>query len=303
MSKNYEIRKKETSKDNIKNPQEVHEEIIPQLGSSLLLCGKSGSGKSTLLASLINDDDGRFYTGKFDKMFLFSPTAEGDDIQKQYGVPTNHVFTDLSEAPELLAIIHKSQKEKIKLKGADKSPQYAIIFDDVIGDTKFMNSKEFIQCFYQTRHVNCTTFICTQHFKRVPRICRMQANFICFFRGGRNEVDMIAEEFSPPGLHKNDMMQIIDKATSEPFSFFTINMKVDWEKRFRKNLHPVLNVHAYLEDKSGHLYDEDGDFDTLKETKENGISSTRKQSEMESPGRSWKKQRAGGRVNERFIGK
>lgn len=240
IARNYEIGKKETRKDNIIQPREVEEKIIPPLGSSLLLCGKSGSGKSTLLASLINDDQKRFYTGKFDKIFLISPTAEGDDVQKQYGIKEKFIYTDLDEAPEIIEVIHKTQKDKIKKLGADKAPQYAIIFDDIIGDKKFMNTKEFIKCFYLTRHVNCTTFLCTQHFKWVPRICRMQANFICFFRGGQNEVEMITEEFMPPRVNKYDFMNTIDNATREPYSFFTINMKVDWEERFRQNLWPIL---------------------------------------------------------------
>jgi len=238
----YKIERKATSKDDIVNPPEVEAGIIPPLGSSLLLCGKSGSGKSTLLASLINDDNGRFYTGRFDKMFLFSPTAEGDDVQGQYGIDPKYVFTDLEDAPELLTLIHDSQRSKLKETTSDKAPQYAIIFDDVIGDLRFMNSKPFTQCFYQTRHVNCTTFICTQHFKRVPRICRMQANFICFFRGGQSEVELIAEEFAPPGVTKREFMQIIDNTLREPFAFFTINMKVPWEDRFRRNLYPIIPI-------------------------------------------------------------
>lgn len=266
----YAIQKKQTSKDKIKNPKEVEEEIIPPLGSSLLLCGKSGSGKSTLLASLINDDNGRFYTGWFDKIFLFSPTAEGDDVQKQYGINSKYVFTDLDDAPDLIEVIHNSQKEKIKKLGSDKAPQYAIVFDDVIGDIRFMNSKPFTQCFYQTRHVNCTTFICTQHFKRVPRVCRMQANFICFFRGGQNEVEMISEEFSPPGIHKKQMMKLVDKTTQAPFSFFTINMKVGWETRFRQNLFPIIPL--------GNMYN----FDT---NNEKSYGETDQQLDPQSGGR------------------
>ncbi|WP_289460263.1 ATPase/DNA packaging protein, partial [Klebsiella pneumoniae] len=82
--------------------------------------------------------------------------------------------------------------------GAHTVPQFAIIFDDVIGDTKFMNEKAFTRCFYQVRHVNCTTFICTQHFKKVPKICRLQANFVFFFQGSKTEVDIVAEDFAPP---------------------------------------------------------------------------------------------------------
>jgi energy-coupling factor transporter ATP-binding protein EcfA2 len=241
-SENYAIEEKKTRKDDIIQPKDVEDGIIPPLGSSLLLCGKSGSGKSTLLASLINDDKGRFYTGYFDHVFLFSPTAGGDDIQLQYGVKPNHVFTDLSEATEILQTIQESQKEAVKAAGADKAPNYAIIFDDIIGDTKFMNTPEFTKCFYQSRHINCTTFLCTQHYKRVPRVCRLQAGFVCFFKGSRSEVEMITEEFSPPLVHKDVFMGIVDKVTSEPYTFFTINMKVDWTERFRHCLWPVIHI-------------------------------------------------------------
>jgi GTPase SAR1 family protein len=238
----YAILAKETSKDNIIQPPEVDNEVLPPLGASILLCGKSGSGKSTLLASLINDDNGRFYKDYFSKVFLFSPTGHGDDIQSHYGIPENHVFTDLDEAPELLELIIKSQRDKIKKTNNAKTPQYAVVFDDIIGDTKFMNSKQFSQCFYMCRHANVTTFICTQHYKRVPRICRQQASLICFFRCSRNEVELIAEEFAPPFTSKRSFMGMIDTATQEPFSFFTINMKCEWEKRFRKNLFPILPI-------------------------------------------------------------
>jgi hypothetical protein len=181
----------ETSKDKIEQPSLAKDEnmYIPPIGSSVIISGKSGSGKSTLLANLLKDK--RFYgpckekpKGWFDKVFLFSPTANGDDIQKSLNIPKKYVFTDLSEAPELLNVILDAQQEKLDNgAGAHTVPQFAIIFDDVIGDTKFMNEKAFTRCFYQVRHVNCTTFICTQHFKKVPKICRLQANFVFFFQG------------------------------------------------------------------------------------------------------------------------
>jgi hypothetical protein len=61
-----------------------------------------------------------------------------------------------------------------------------------------MNEKAFTRCFYQVRHVNCTTFICTQHFRKVPKICRLQANFVFFFQGSQAEVEIITEEYAPP---------------------------------------------------------------------------------------------------------
>jgi hypothetical protein len=233
-----------TSKDEIEQPLLAkHEDMfIPPLGSSVVISGKSGSGKSTLLANLIKEE--RFYgpsdtkpNGWFDKIFLFSPTANGDDIQKSLGIEKSHVFTDLDEAPELLEVILNTQQKKLDdAAGADKVEQFAIIFDDVIGDTAFMNERAFTRCFYQVRHVNCTTFICTQHFKRVPKVCRLQANFIFFFQGSASEVEIVTEEFAPPEYTKKEFAKIVNEASGKKYSFLTINMKVGWDKRFRRNL-------------------------------------------------------------------
>lgn len=212
------------------------------------MSGKSGCGKSTLLANLLLDE--RFYgpskskpDGWFDKIFLFSPTANGDDVQKSLGVDKKYVFTDLSEAAELLDVILNTQQKKLdKADGADKVPQYAIIFDDVIGDTKFMNEKAFTRCFYQVRHVNCTTFICTQHFRKVPKVCRLQANFVFFFQGSAAEVEIITEEYAPPMYTKKEFTQLVNDATAKRYSFLTINNKLGWEKRFRRNLDEFITL-------------------------------------------------------------
>jgi hypothetical protein len=257
-----------TSKDLIEQPAlAMHENMyIPPLGSSVVISGKSGSGKSTLLANLLLD--GRFYgpckqrpKGWFDKIFLFSPTANGDDVQKSLNIPKKHVFTDLEEAGELLDVILDSQQKKLDSSdGADKVAQFAIIFDDVIGDTKFMNEKAFTRCFYQVRHVNCTTFICTQHFMRVPKVCRLQANFVFFFAGSLAEVNMITDEYAPPMVTRNDFMNLVNDATSrDKFAFLTINNKVPTEIRFRQNLSEIITLPASrkrgIDDMGGAVYD------------------------------------------------
>lgn len=250
-----------TSKDKIEQPLLAEDEkmFIPPIGSSVIISGKSGSGKSTLLANFIKDP--RFYgpsdkkpNGWFDRIFLFSPTANGDDIQRSLDIPPHHVFTDLDEAPELLEVILNTQQTKLdEGSGAHTVEQFAIIFDDVIGDTRFMNSKEFTRCFYQVRHVNCTTFICTQHFKRVPRVCRLQANFIFFFQGSSAEVEIVVEEFAPPVYTKNEFRQMVVECTKEKFSFLTINMKVGWDFRFRKNLDNFVVLTKLLTDEKDNL--------------------------------------------------
>jgi len=237
---NLEIKPVETKKDSIKQPKLAEDENmwIPPLGSSVIICGKSGSGKTTLLQNYLTQD--RFYKGWFKKTFIFSPTAGGDDIQKSLNIPKSRVFTDIDEAPELLEMILDHQKSKLEKSTADKVPQFCIIFDDIIGETQFLNDRAFTKCFYQVRHVNCTTFICTQHFYKVPKVCRLQANFIHFFQGSQKEVDTIVEDYAPPLYTRREFEEVVHNATSQPYSFLTVNMKVGWNLRFRQNLDTVI---------------------------------------------------------------
>ena len=244
------IKQIETSKDQIEQPELAKDprKIIPSLGHSIIINGKSGCGKSTLLANYVT---GAAFFGKsekkpngwFDKIFLFSPTAGGDDVQQALGIPKKHVYTNLDEAPELLEIILRTQKEKLDGGGkAHKVEQYLVIFDDVIGDSKFMNTKEFMKTFYMVRHCNCTTIICSQHYKKVPKVCRLQAGFIHFFAGSQAEVDQIVEDFAPSRYTKNEFRAMVADATREDHSFLTVCMKVGEKDRFRRGLTDFIRL-------------------------------------------------------------
>lgn len=244
-----EIRKVETSKDEIVHPLLARDprKIIPPLGSSVIICGKSGSGKSTLLQNYLTDP--RFYgkcdekeEGWFDKVFIFSPTAGTDDVLKSLNIPKEHVFTDMREAPELLEIIQNSQKGQLEGSKANQVRQICVIFEDVIGETQFMNTPEFKKMFYMVRHLNATTFICTQHWMRVPKVCRLQAGTVHFFAGSAAEVALICEEFAPPMYSKREFCELVNEVTKEPHAFLTICMKVEWKWRYRRNLNEFITL-------------------------------------------------------------
>lgn len=240
----------ETSKDKIEQPELAkHEKMyIPPINSCMIFSGKSGSGKTTLMHNLLTDP--RFYGkskerphGWFDKIFIFSPTAGADDVQKSLGIPKNHVYTDFSEAEELLEVLQKAQMAKLDGGGkADKVEKICVIFDDIIGETSFMETTAFKRMFYLVRHVNGTTMVCTQHFTKIPKIARLQASFIFFYAGGANEVEVIVDEFSPPQYTKKEFRSIINEATKGRFNFLTINMKVPWKYRFRRNLGEFIHL-------------------------------------------------------------
>lgn len=252
------IRHIETSKDEIEQPElAAHERmIIPPINSCSILSGASGCGKSTLLANLITDE--RFYgrgetrpDGWFKNTYIFSPTADSDDIQKELGIPKNHVFTDLDEGAELLGVLQKDQMSKLAGGGkAAKVGKINVIFDDVIGETSFMNTPQFKRMFYMVRHMNATCWLCTQHFPLVPKIARLQAGFVFFFAGSAAAVEIIVEEYGPPQYSRKEFRSIVNQATRKKHSFLTICTKVPWKYRFRRNLGTFIHL-TRLEDDEG----------------------------------------------------
>lgn len=243
-SEYLKINKIETSKDKIKNHPLSEQNIIPRLGTSCILNGTTGQGKSTLLTNLITDE--RFFGSKkrkyFDFKFLTSPTAQGDDVQKELGIDEEFTFTDLNEAPDLINVILKEQKNKIKEKGSDNAPQILMIYDDVVSNPAFMKEDPFVKSFIASRHYNMTTFICSQSWTSVPRKCRLQAKNIFFFAAPLSEVELLALEYCPPGLTKKQFYKMVEYATFEPFSFMYINKSVPMSQRYRKNLYEILNI-------------------------------------------------------------
>jgi nicotinamide riboside kinase len=242
------IHKVKTEKDAIVQPRLAEMGIIPKINSSILLVGVSGSGKSTLCHNLVSDP--RFYNGTktFDLMFLISPTGLADDVQKQLGIPDDQVFTDLhKEGVPALEKIQASQEEQIQKVGAKHAPKVLVIFDDVIGDQKFMREQAFVKSFIACRHFNMTSILCTQHYRRVPRVCRLQANWLAFFALSNTEVETLHEEHAPPNMSKKGFFRLCTETLAEPYSFLVVDMKAPWEKRFHKGLSEVINLDYYRE--------------------------------------------------------
>ena len=209
--------------------------VIPTHASSVIFSGKSGSGKSNLMISLLTRKN--FYLDYFDKVYLFSPTAHGGDDLVQYIKP-NQIETDFDI--KLLESIIEKQRDVIADKGIVKSDKILLLFDDIQSDSKFMNSKAFLKCFIQCRHLNISTWLGGQSWTKTPRACRLQANNIMLFPGSQSEVDLLVQEFSPPGLTKKQFYEMINYATAEPFNFLHINMRQPPKTRFRKNLDIVM---------------------------------------------------------------
>ena len=73
----------------------------------------------------------------------------------------------MDEAILCLRKIEKFQEKEIKEKGSGKAQKFCIIFDDVVGHVKLMNSPEFIGSFIKvTLHTTNTHPTLHTHFRR-----------------------------------------------------------------------------------------------------------------------------------------
>jgi hypothetical protein len=241
------IVKYDTNKHKIKQRKLMEDNIIPQHASAVVFCGRSGSGKSNLLVNLAERPE--FYgktkkdnpkTGYFDLVFMFSPTCHHDDLPKYLDIPPNRMY-DRNFEPPLKHII-KTQKDIIEKKGLDKAPKLLIIFDDIISQKKFMNSEFFTQMYIQNRHLGISTWVCTQSFNKIPRVCRLQANNLFIFAGSGSETEILTAEFAPPHTSKKQFENLIKHATNERYNFLHINMRCPPEERFRRNLDTILTI-------------------------------------------------------------
>lgn len=248
MNVDYEIKPVATEKDQIKHPALAEAGVIPKLNTSNIICGKSGSGKSVLLVNLMTRKE--FYQGAFDRVILVSPTGETDDVQKALRIKPSLVFTDLTESIEVLGTIEKVQEALIKEKGASAAPKICVILDDCVGDNNFMKSKQFTNLFIKSRHYNVTVFFLTQHFKRLPRIARLQASTLFFYAISNTEAECLADEFAPPGVSKKSFLRLIDDALQEPYAFLCVNMREPWATRFRSGLAMVIDLNKYRDGSS-----------------------------------------------------
>jgi ABC-type ATPase with predicted acetyltransferase domain len=241
-----DIVKFESNKHKIVERQAMVENIIPRLGSSTIINGKSGSGKTNLLLNLCLKKE--FYGkskdsdkhGYFELVFLFSPTAESDDLAEYLKIEKKRIVTDDFE--NKLEHIFTAQERIIKSKGLDKSPKILLIYDDMQADQRFLKSKIFMRSFIANRHSNITTIFLSQSFTKTPRVCRLQASNIMIFPASESEISLLVEEYTPPHTTQKEFYELVKHATKDRFNFLHICTRVPAEERFRKNLGTILNI-------------------------------------------------------------
>jgi hypothetical protein len=235
------VKPSKTDKTNLPQTQFMRDGIINKFPSMLLNVGRSGSGKSTVICYLLRNKN--FIGNFFDKVFLFSPTADVDDLTKILKIPKDRQFTKPSE--EQLNSILEEQKHLIEKKGIKntaKNSKVLLIFDDIVSNPKFLKSDAMIKLATMGRHYLISSIINTQSYTKIPRAIRLQANSMILFPSNQNEVKLIAYDQCPPNHRKKDFLKLIEHATSGKHDFLFANYFLPANERFRKNFDTILNI-------------------------------------------------------------
>ena len=243
----YEIRALETKKNKIPLLGVQKVGILPKTNTTSIIIGRTGSGKSQLLLNLMTRSEffgksKKYPKGYFNQIHVFSPTAKSDDIYENLELGDEFLHTKLSTSE--LGTIMEKQKKDVTEKGSDKADRVCIIFDDILGNIKFLNSHEFSETIIANRHYNFTVFILTQSYKHIPRKVRNQARYLFYFAGSENENMILAEDIAPPRFTKKETVELIHFATEDKFSFIYINTsETDKSKAYRKNLTRIIDIY------------------------------------------------------------
>lgn len=246
-----EIGVAKTSKSKIKKTGVMKCGVIPPHPFRAILSGASGSGKSNLLLDLLTCKNK--YFGYFDIIFVISPTANKLDdsyelLIKKLKKSKTKLYIINHPTAEQVTHIMDTNKEIIENEGLVKAPKILIVYDDIIADKKFMNTRAFTQSFVASRHYNASVIIATQKYKAIPRTCRIQASALFYFRGTHTEDESVCEEMCPPKYHKKEFYLLLNYALRKPYSFLFINTHVPFKTRYRECLHTILKLDRFDDD-------------------------------------------------------
>jgi hypothetical protein len=218
-----------------------------------IVSGASGSGKTLLVQNMLMD----IFANTYERAFIFSPTIHSDHtwepvkrfLRKTKKIPEEEeLFFETFDVEKLSAIIEQ-QKQIINYEKAHnfvKLHQIFVVVDDFGYSEATMKGKEgenLKKLFLMGRHFGINVIVSIQKFNLASTVMRTQATSIFYFKA-RSQIDLDAfiesQSALVPGGRKQ-MLEIYRAATSEPYSFLTVDLLTkDPNKIFMKRFESYL---------------------------------------------------------------
>ena len=198
--------------------------------SLTLIVGKTGTGKTNLLCNLLYDSLKwtKLYVNAKDLtedkyVTLLEACQNAQNVNKKQPLETFFQFTN---EPDNIVSVDDLNPKEINL----------IIFDDFVTD-RAANEKINDLCI-RGRKKNSTIIYLAQSYFDIPKIVRLQASYLIFFKiDDSREIGNIFQNHNL-GLDKKMFFNVFNQATKEPYSFLLIdNVTNDDNLKIRKNFH------------------------------------------------------------------
>ena len=234
---------------------------LPRIPFSMLVNGSRDSGKSVVSQSTF-----KFLLPYFDKVILYSPTADLDAKWKicfeKLGVeykPGDNVFYDYNEM-----LLSKQMRKLRKINKGKKTMiekfRTLFIFDDMISQIpKNKKYTKFNRLTLNNRHYGASIIIISQSFMMIDSNFRKNCSQICLWKTDfQEETDNYIKQLSGClGRIKKDQrenfLDLYEFATEEPHSFLYINYhQPEKENRFHRNFDEILRFEDECEEEETH---------------------------------------------------
>lgn len=195
----------------------------------VIFVAPSHSGKSVLIENIFSNPSFDYYDifEKNRNVFIMSPTYKSGSM-KIKGVPDENIRDHLDIV--LLSKIQDEQEENIKDYGREKTPNVAIIIDDLVAGLTSHDKNVLRSLYFHGRHSKISTFMTSQAYRSIPKSVRINADHtIIFSVNNKKELQSICEE---QNVDEGAFMWILERATEEPYSFLKINHKKPLNERY-----------------------------------------------------------------------
>ena len=188
----------------------------------MLIIGSSGSGKTNCLLNLIYN-----MPDTFQDITVITKNADEplyNLLKDKLGDAVN-IYEGIENIPDLDTF--------------DKTTQHLIVFDDLVNEK---NQKKVSDFYIRARKLNCSLCYLSQSFYAIPKLIRLNANYIILKKiGSLKDINMILRGYQL-GVDAQQLKKIYEYATDKLVNFLLIDTEANEATKFRKNFNLIIDV-------------------------------------------------------------
>jgi hypothetical protein len=229
------------------------EPLDDTVGRIWLLSAMKGSGKTTIWYNVLHNKASPWHN-LFDKIWMISPTAKGDDKLKplidelqESGQYWDHLSEKVMlEVYDCIATFNhdfKTEREPQTLQEKrlgiipplkhTRKPRNLLIFDDCMADMPSSTQKSVVNRIFTTsRHFLTNVIVTTQKYSKLNTTIRANADYISVWKSNsKHEVETLEDDIN---VKKDIFEKAYKYATDEPYSFLHITFNAGHPNLFKK---------------------------------------------------------------------